>query len=195
MLCVSIPLILLKMVWYSSWGFLRSGSSVGYWGGWRGHLREIPRVVLWVPKEVLVFLLEALHIKEVCWLFSRKVNKSPVSSKMNVSYKQQNIYSLPKDIPLFVCICVCVRALTILLAPSRCPLCHRSHAPRGWAHHPPGSPSCCPWSQRARTGRSCAPCCPVGRRWGTELIKSLPVTPVTIKWLFVQHQIYYLNFL
>ena len=64
-----------------------------------------------------------------------------------------------------VCLCVCVCVLTLLLAPSRCPLCHRSHAPRGWAHHPPGSPSCCPWSQRAHTGRSCAPCCPAGRKW------------------------------
>lgn len=41
---------------------------------WRGHLREIPKVVL--PK-VFVFLLEALHLKEVCWLFSKQVNKSP----------------------------------------------------------------------------------------------------------------------
>ncbi len=54
-----------------------------------------------------------------------------------------------------------VSVLTLHREPSRCPLCRRSHAPTGLARRPPGSPSCCPGSHTARTGRSCAPWGPV----------------------------------
>lgn len=85
-----------------------------------------------------------------------------------------------------LCVSVCrVPVLTILLAPSRCPLCHRSHAPRGWAHHPPGSPSCCPWSQRAHTGRSCAPGCPAWRKLDDEDFESRCVPRIVTRWLWI----------
>lgn len=122
------------------------------------------RCGLWHP---VIIVKTMISMQSLYWIYSGKMSTFASCLCANPLFLASS-YSV---FVFSVCACVCVRAhtctlvLTLLLTPSRCPLCHRSHAPRGWAHHPPGSPSCCPWSQRAQTGRSCAPCCPAGRKW------------------------------